>query len=80
MLLDSSMYSVARSLAESMETNANLRLEMSKCIGKEKEQESINQMLKDEHQALQLAFASLEEKLRKTQVRCVVRCMVVRLE
>lgn len=30
--------------------------------------ESINQMLKDEHQALQLAFASLEEKLRKTQV------------
>lgn len=55
------------SLAESMETNANLRLEMSKCIGKEKEQESINQMLKDEHQALQLAFASLEEKLRKTQ-------------
>lgn len=25
-------------------------------------------MLKDEHQALQLAFASLEEKLRKTQV------------
>jgi autophagy-related protein 16 len=41
---------------------------MNKCIGKEKELESINQMLKDEHQALQLAFASLEEKLRKTQV------------
>lgn len=56
------------SLAESSEANANLRLEITKCLGKEKEIESINQMLKDEHQALQLAFASLEEKLRKTQV------------
>lgn len=55
------------SLAESSEANANLRLEITKCLGKEKEIESINQMLKDEHQALQLAFASLEEKLRKTQ-------------
>lgn len=55
------------SLAESLETNANLRLEITKCLGREKETESINQMLKDEHQALQLAFASLEEKLRKTQ-------------
>ncbi|EZA61940.1 Autophagy-related protein [Ooceraea biroi] len=55
------------SLAESLEANANLRLEINKCNGKEKELESINQMLKDEHQALQLAFASLEEKLRKTQ-------------
>lgn len=55
------------SLAESIELNTNLRLEISKCLNKEKELESINQMLKDEHQALQLAFASLEEKLRKTQ-------------
>ncbi|XP_025270274.1 autophagy-related protein 16-1 isoform X2 [Camponotus floridanus] len=55
------------SLAESLEANANLRLEITKCLGREKETESINQMLKDEHQALQLAFASLEEKLRKTQ-------------
>ncbi|CAL1686797.1 unnamed protein product [Lasius platythorax] len=55
------------SLAESSEANANLRLEITKCLGREKETESINQMLKDEHQALQLAFASLEEKLRKTQ-------------
>ncbi|XP_031367688.1 autophagy-related protein 16-1 isoform X2 [Apis dorsata] len=54
-------------LAESIELNTNLRLEISKCLNKEKELESINQMLKDEHQALQLAFASLEEKLRKTQ-------------
>ncbi|XP_071562508.1 autophagy-related protein 16-1-like isoform X2 [Temnothorax nylanderi] len=55
------------SLAESSEANTNLRLEMTKCLGREKELEGINQMLKDEHQALQLAFASLEEKLRKAQ-------------
>lgn len=51
-----------------MEVNANLRVEITKCAGREKELEGTNQMLKDEHQALQLAFASLEEKLRKTQV------------
>ncbi|CAL7940179.1 unnamed protein product [Xylocopa violacea] len=55
------------SLAESLELNANLRLEISKCLSRERELESLNQMLKDEHQALQLAFASLEEKLRKVQ-------------
>ena len=55
------------SMVESMELNANLRLEVSKCLSRERELESINQMLKDEHQALQLAFASLEEKLRKAQ-------------
>lgn len=55
-------------MVESMELNANLRLEVSKSLSRERELESINQMLKDEHQALQLAFASLEEKLRKAQV------------
>ncbi|XP_076751805.1 autophagy-related 16 isoform X2 [Xylocopa sonorina] len=55
------------SLAESLELNVNLRLEISKCLSRERELESLNQMLKDEHQALQLAFASLEEKLRKVQ-------------
>lgn len=55
------------SLGESSETNANLRLEVSKCLGREKDLEGINQMLKDEHQALQLAFTSLEKKLRETQ-------------
>ncbi|KZC09392.1 Autophagy-related protein 16-1 [Dufourea novaeangliae] len=55
------------SLFESVELNANLRLEITKCLNREKELEGINQMLKDEHQALQLAFASLEEKLRKAQ-------------
>ncbi|XP_053974020.1 autophagy-related protein 16-1 isoform X1 [Hylaeus volcanicus] len=55
------------SLAESMELNAKLHLEVTSCLTREKELEGINQMLKDEHQALQLAFTSLEEKLRKTQ-------------
>ncbi|XP_068976069.1 autophagy-related protein 16-like isoform X1 [Bombus flavifrons] len=55
------------SVVESMELNANLRLEVSKSLSRERELESVNQMLKDEHQALQLAFASLEEKLRKAQ-------------
>lgn len=59
---------VFSSLAGSSEANANLRLEITKCLGREKDLEGINQMLKDEHQALQLAFASLEEKLRKSQV------------
>lgn len=56
-----------------METNNNLHIEISKYIAKDKDLESVNQMLKDEHQALQLAFASLEEKLRKTQVyNCIL--------
>nr|XP_033324061.1 autophagy-related protein 16-1-like isoform X2 [Megalopta genalis] len=54
-------------LAETIEINKNLHAEILKCHTKEKELEIINQMLKDEHQALQLAFASLEEKLRKAQ-------------
>ncbi|KAL2717284.1 autophagy-related protein 16-1 isoform X1 [Vespula squamosa] len=55
------------SLTESMETNTALHLEITKYVNREREYESINQMLKDEHQALQLAFASLEDKLRKSQ-------------
>lgn len=53
-----------------MELNNTLRIDISKYVMREKEFENINQTLKDEHQALQLAFASLEEKLRKAQV-CV---------
>ncbi|XP_023289344.1 autophagy-related protein 16-1, partial [Orussus abietinus] len=55
------------SLAEAVEVNANLHLNISRYITKERELENINQMLKDEYQALQLAFSSLEEKLRKAQ-------------
>lgn len=56
------------SLAESIESNIGLRSEIARYKTKEKELENINQMLKDEHQALQLAFTSLEEKLRNQQV------------
>ncbi|XP_051169478.1 autophagy-related protein 16-1-like [Leptopilina boulardi] len=55
------------SLAETTELNNTLRIDISKYVMREKELENINQTLKDEHQALQLAFASLEEKLRKAQ-------------
>ncbi|XP_001603536.3 autophagy-related protein 16 isoform X2 [Nasonia vitripennis] len=55
------------SLAENLEVNIGLRSEISRYVTKERELENINQMLKDEHQALQLAFASLEDKLRKAQ-------------
>ncbi|XP_046415575.1 autophagy-related protein 16-1 isoform X1 [Neodiprion fabricii] len=55
------------SIAESLEVNAGLRAEITRCVSRERELENVNQMLKDEHQALQLAFAALEEKLRKVQ-------------
>ncbi|XP_076682427.1 autophagy-related 16 isoform X4 [Andrena cerasifolii] len=55
------------SLAESMDLNISLRLDLTKSRSREVELENINQMLKDEYQALQLAFTSLEEKLRKAQ-------------
>jgi len=67
------------SLAESSEANTNLRLEITKCLAREKDLEGINQMLKDEHQALQLAFASLEEKLRKTQVGYITFCSLLEI-
>lgn len=35
------------------------------------ELKGLNSCLRDEHTALQLAFASLEDKLRKVQVRLV---------
>lgn len=51
-----------------MDLNTSLRLDLTKSRSREVELENINQMLKDEYQALQLAFTSLEEKLRKAQV------------
>jgi autophagy-related protein 16 len=60
------------SLAESIEANTTLRSDMKRCMSKERELENINQMIKDEHQALQLAFASLEDKLRKAQVHYLI--------
>ncbi|XP_053594740.1 autophagy-related protein 16 isoform X1 [Microplitis demolitor] len=55
------------SLAESLELNTSLRAELNACVNRERELAEANQMLRDEYQALQLAFAALEEKLRKAQ-------------
>lgn len=57
------------SLADSLAVTASLRAEVKMYENNIKELQHLNQMLRDEHQALQLAFASLEEKLRKTQVK-----------
>lgn len=51
-----------------MAINSTLKAEVRMYQNNVKELENLNQMLRDEHQALQLAFASLEEKLRKVQV------------
>lgn len=42
-------------------------------MSEKRELEGVNQMLRDEYQALQLAFASLEEKLRKAQVKIEIK-------
>ncbi|XP_071452025.1 autophagy-related protein 16-1 isoform X2 [Hetaerina americana] len=55
------------SLAESSQTIEHLNCQIHALKTNISELERLNQMLKDEHQALQLAFASLEEKLRRTQ-------------
>lgn len=56
------------SLTESLVTNTMLQSDIKRYQNCIKELENLNQVLRDEHQALQLAFAALEEKLRKAQV------------
>lgn len=56
------------SLADSTATITSLRAEIRMYENSIKELENLNQIIRDEHQALQLAFASLEDKLRKAQV------------
>lgn len=56
------------SLNESLSTNTMLQSDIKRYQTSIKELENLNQVLRDEHQALQLAFAALEEKLRKAQV------------
>lgn len=51
-----------------MSVIASLNAEIRMHQANHKELESMNQVLKDEYQALQLAFTKLEEKLRKSQV------------
>lgn len=56
------------SLTESLKLVASLRAEISLYQKNNSELKQLNQVLKDEHQALQLAFTKLEEKLRAFQV------------
>ncbi|XP_044736633.1 autophagy-related protein 16-1 isoform X2 [Chrysoperla carnea] len=55
------------SLADSKTINMSLKAEINMLTNNIRELEQLNQVLRDEHQALQLAFASLEEKLRNSQ-------------
>lgn len=55
-------------MAESEAKIASLQAEISLFERNNKELKLLNDALRDEHQALQLAFSSLEEKLRKAQV------------
>ncbi|XP_025416113.1 autophagy-related protein 16-1 [Sipha flava] len=55
------------SLTENIKLVASLRAEISLYQKNNSELKQLNQVLKDEHQALQLAFTKLEEKLRKSQ-------------
>lgn len=56
------------SIAEHIAVNTTLRAEVLMLNTSMQELKSLNSCLRDEHCALQLAFASLEEKLRKVQV------------
>jgi len=55
-------------LIEHIKLVASLRAEISLYQKNNSELKQLNQVLKDEHQALQLAFTKLEEKLRGFQV------------
>ncbi|XP_017770678.1 PREDICTED: autophagy-related protein 16-1-like isoform X2 [Nicrophorus vespilloides] len=55
------------SLEEALSSNSVLKVEIRMHESNMKEMENLTQMLRDEHQALQLAFNLLEDKLRKVQ-------------
>lgn len=55
-------------MTENIKLVASLRAEIALYQKNNSELKQLNQVLKDEHQALQLAFTKLEEKLRKSQV------------
>lgn len=58
-----------RQLAQEKRSNASFRAEIKMYVSSMDELKRLNTTLKDEHTALQLAFSSLEEKLRSVQVR-----------
>ncbi|XP_059053618.1 autophagy-related protein 16-1 isoform X2 [Achroia grisella] len=54
-------------ISENTAITASLRAEIQMYENNMAELQGLNQVLRDEHQALQIAFASIEEKLRKAQ-------------
>ncbi|XP_037027100.1 autophagy-related protein 16 isoform X3 [Bradysia coprophila] len=54
-------------IAEQLSTNNSLKAEVQMLTTSIQELKGLNSCLRDEHTALQLAFASLEDKLRKVQ-------------
>lgn len=64
-------------MTENLKLVSSLRAEISLYKRNNSELQQLNQVLKDEHQALQLAFTKLEEKLRKSQVICHINIIVV---
>lgn len=59
---------ILNSIAEHIAITTSLRAEIMMLTTSLQELKSLNTCLRDEHSALQLAFASLEDKLRKVQV------------
>lgn len=59
-------------LTEEVSTNASLRAEVQMLTKSMSELKGLNTCLRDEHTALMLAFASLEDKLRKVQVSALI--------
>lgn len=58
----------SNSIAKHIATEISLRAEITMLTTSLQELKSLNTCLRDEHAALQLLFASLEDKLRKVQV------------
>lgn len=56
------------SFGDSQAENTALKAEIQMYQSNLKQLERLNQVLRDEYQSLNLAFAALEDKLRKTQV------------
>lgn len=55
-------------ISENTALIASLRAEIQMYENNMTELQGLNQVLRDEHQALQIAFAAIEDKLRKAQV------------
>ncbi|XP_071055414.1 autophagy-related protein 16-1 isoform X3 [Onthophagus taurus] len=65
---DKALLNRETSLNEQKAANNTLKAEIRMYETSKLELENLNQILRDEHQALQLAFSSLEDKLRKAQM------------